>query len=169
VFSERRFLNGPQGALCTTELKKKPRWVFERADDIQVFGYTADGTDPMRAERFVEQNPGVSARFPLIERGLTKADCLDMIHDAGIELPMMYQLGYTNNNCLGCVKGGMGYWNKIRVDFPDVFDRMAAQEREIGRSCIRGTFLDELEPGRGRYGSEDMSCGPICQISIPDA
>lgn len=58
----------------------------------------------------------------------------------------MYDLGYPNNNCVGCVKGGMGYWNKIRVDFPEVFERRARQEREIGHSCIKGVFLDELDP-----------------------
>lgn len=35
----------------------------------------------------------------------------------------MYDLGYANNNCIGCVKGGIGYWNKIRIDFPEESDR----------------------------------------------
>ena len=48
------------------------------------------------------------------------------------------------------VKGGMWYWNKIRQDFPVVFQERARLEREIGRSCIKGVFLDELEEGRGR-------------------
>lgn len=78
----------------------------------------------------------------------------------------MYDMGYQNNNCVGCVKGGMGYWNKIRVDFPDVFDRMAMLEREIGHSCIKGVFLDELDPGRGRADKEIMpECGIMCQIA----
>ena len=66
----------------------------------------------------------------------------------------MYDLGYPNNNCIGCVKGGMGYWNKIRVDFPEVFERRVRQERETGRSCIKGIFLDELEPDRGNMHME---------------
>lgn len=65
----------------------------------------------------------------------------------------MYDLGYHNNNCVGCVKGGMGYWNRIRIDFPEVFRKMAELEREIGHSCINGVYLDELAPGRGRIYS----------------
>lgn len=42
VIEQRRFLNGPQGALCTVELKKKLRQAFQQHDDRQVFGYTAD-------------------------------------------------------------------------------------------------------------------------------
>ena len=106
VWEERRFLVGPAGALCTTELKKRVRFAFERPDDVQVFGYTAEETN--RADRFREQNPGLTLSTPLIDRGLTKADCLAIVARAGIELPAMYQLGYRNNNCGGCVKGGMG-------------------------------------------------------------
>jgi hypothetical protein len=66
----------------------------------------------------------------------------------------MYKLGYNNNNCIGCVKGGIGYWNKIRKDFPERFNRMAQIERIVGASCLKeqdGTrlFLDELDPNRG--------------------
>jgi hypothetical protein len=135
VWEERRFLVSPAGALCTTELKKKVRFAFQRPDDVQVFGYTAE--EKHRADRFRDQNPGVDLRTPLIERGLTKDDCLAMIERVGIELPAMYALGYRNNNCIGCPKGGMGYWNKIRRDFPEVFDRMARLERDIGASVLR--------------------------------
>jgi len=78
----------------------------------------------------------------------------------------MYDLGYSNNNCVGCVKGGMGYWNKIRVDFPEVFENRAKLERLIGHSCIKGVFLDELEPNRGRMSDEVLpECGIFCMMA----
>lgn len=167
VFDRTGYLVGPGGARCTTELKKKVRWAFERPDDLHIFGYTADTQDAKRATRFVEQNPGVDAWFPLVEKGITKGECLALLERADIELPAMYALGYRNNNCVGCVKGGMGYWNKVRVDFPEVFDRMAAQERKMGRTVLRSNgepvWLDELDPERGRYEAEDIACGPVCQ------
>lgn len=170
VWTERRYLVGPDGALCTAEMKKMPRFAFEHPDDIQVFGYTAE--ERHRAGRFRDQNPGVTLRTPLIERELAKSDCLALIDRAGIELPVMYRLGYTNNNCIGCVKGGMGYWNKIRVDFPDVFNRMALLEREIGRSVCRAdgeqVFLDELDPDRGDRIVVDMDCSLTCAIAEAD-
>ena len=58
----------------------------------------------------------------------------------------MYKLGYKNNNCIGCVKGQAGYWNKIRKDFPDVFDQMSKD--------------------LGNYKSEpDVECGIYCQMA----
>jgi len=168
VWEKRRYLNGPTGALCTAELKKRPRFAYQHPDDVQAFGYTAE--EAKRADRFSEQNPGVDLWTPLIERGLGKTDCLTIIERAGIELPVMYRLGYRNNNCIGCVKGGLGYWNKIRVDFPDVFDRMARLERDIGATCSRdddgAVWLDELDPDRGNYKAEPSGdCSLLCAIT----
>jgi hypothetical protein len=168
VWEKERFLVGPTGARCTAELKKKVRFAFERPTDVQVFGYTAE--EVSRAERFREQNPGVTLRTPLIEHGLDKGDCLAMIDRAGIEIPVMYRLGYRNNNCVGCVKGGAGYWNKIRVDFPDVFDRMANLERQLGRTVIRregeGVYLDQLDLAAGNHQEEaNFDCSLMCHLA----
>jgi 3'-phosphoadenosine 5'-phosphosulfate sulfotransferase (PAPS reductase)/FAD synthetase len=164
VWTERRYINGPAGALCTAELKKKPRYAVELPDDVHVFGYTVE--ERRRADRFREQNPGVDLVTPLIDHNLTKSDCLAIIDRAGIGLPAMYLLGYRNNNCIGCVKGGMGYWNKIRRDFPDVFARMALLEREIDASCLGDVFLDELDPDRGNHADEpDFECSLTCVLA----
>jgi hypothetical protein len=89
----------------------------------------------------------------------------------------MYDLGYQNNNCKGCVKGGMWYWNKIRKDFPDVFEIRARQEREIGKTCITEkvdgqtmqVYLDELDPDRGRPEDEIMGeCSLMCHYHMKD-
>ena len=176
VWEQRRYLVGPDGALCTAELKKKVRFAIQRADDVQVYGYTADDNDVARARRFRDQNPDVTLATPLIDNGLTHADCLGIIERQGIELPAMYRLGYRNNNCIGCVKGGIGYWNKIRRDFPDTFDRMAALERDIGASVLRedarrrdgdlSLWLDELDPDRGDYPSEaNIDCSLLCVLA----
>lgn len=90
-----------------------------------------------------------------------------------IENPAMYKMGYNNNNCIGCVKGGMGYWNKIRKDFPNVFDRMAKIEREVGATCLKDQsgkiFLDELSPNRGEMPEEMIpDCSLICQIEFQE-
>jgi hypothetical protein len=170
VWETTRFLVGPTGARCTGELKKKVRFAFQEPDDIQVFGFTADRKEVLRADRFREQNIEVDLRTPLIERGLMKADCLGILAEANIALPTMYLLGYDNNNCIGCVKGGMGYWNKIRRDFPETFERMAVLEEGLGRTVLRDGGiplpLRALDPSRGRYRDEpDIECGLLCSAA----
>jgi len=103
--------------------------------------------------------------FPLIDKGITKEVAHGILNKAGIKRPAMYDMRYPNNNCIGCVKGGKGYWNKIRTDFPDVFQLRANMERELGYTCIKGVYLDELDLSEGREQKiivED--CGIFCEL-----
>ena len=129
VFEQTKYLVGIGGARCTTELKKNVRKAYQRVDDIHIFGFTVE--EQNRVDRFHRENPELVAEFPLVNSGITKADCHRIIRDAGIDIPAMYRLGYKNNNCIGCVKGGSGYWNKIRKDFPEIFEKMAKTERKL--------------------------------------
>ena len=161
------YLNGPMGARCTVELKKKLRFRFQEPGDIQIFGYTHE--EKHRASRFDEAFPEANAEYPLIERGLIKQQCVAMVEQFGIDVPAMYKLGFNNNNCIGCVKGKCGYWNKIRQHFPEQFKRMARIERAVKHTCISGTYLDELDPEKGRKLKEpDMTCDFICQSVLMD-
>lgn len=170
----RGYIKSDRGALCTRELKIEVREAYQRPGDVHAFGYTADEAE--RAARFNERNPGLATRWPLLEAGLTHADCLGLLFREGIEVPVMYRQGYAHNNCIGCVKGGMGYWNRIRQDYPETFEAWALAEREIGHAILkedvtqggrrtsRPVFLDELAPDRGDMSAEPpISCGLTCQ------
>ena len=157
----------PHGSPCTRSLKKQVRQKFEQPNDIQIFGYTVEEQD--RLDRFIDANNDVNIKAPLIERGLSKTDCLAMLKGADIELPEMYKLGYHNNNCIGCVKGGKGYWNKIRDDFPEHFDRMAKLERFKGHTVFKDCYLDELPIDAGNYPQEQsIECGIFCLMAEED-
>lgn len=194
LFLDRGFIKGPQGAPCTLLMKKQQRQQFEDFDDIQVFGYDAD--EPKRAADFVERNPEVKMWAPLIERGYTKAHCHEILQRAGIELPVMYHeqpsgAPYDHNNCIGCVKGGKGYWNKIRQDFPWHFAIASHVERQVGHSILSDqvpktddngevmrkddgspvmtkvpVWLDELDPDAGRFSEERISCDMLCSADV---
>ncbi len=179
VYDASGFMANQYGAKCTTELKKKPRLKYQNlATDLQVFGY--DASEQKRADRFGQNNPEVTAWFPLIEQGITKSKCRQMLMDAGIAEPLTYSLGFKNANCLkrGCVKGGMGYWNHIRKVRPEVFWSMAKKERELnyainsvekredGKRIKIPVFLDELDPDAGNYEAEPVfQCGLFCGIN----
>ena len=168
VFEKRKYISGHAGAPCTVELKKEVRKKFELPTDTQVFGYCAEEQD--RWDSFIDAN-NINAVAPLNDRGLEHSDCLAIVKQAGIELPVMYKLGYQHNNCIGCVKAqGMGYWNKIRDDFPEQFDRMAKFSRALGVTLIKDNktriFLDELQRGKGNYQEEpEIQCGIFCHMA----
>jgi phage terminase large subunit-like protein len=169
VFEQTRYMSGVNGARCTVEMKKMPRFAYQRPDDLHVFGLTAD--ESKRIANFEANNPELSLWWILRKYNLKKADCYTALRRAGIALPAMYGLGFKNNNCIGCVKAtSPKYWSNVRRHFPAVFDRRAKQSRELGvRLCrLHGMriFLDELPQDHGDLTpEEDIECGPICLTS----
>lgn len=130
VFRREQYMKGVGGAPCSRALKRRVIDAWREPDDAIVLGYTAEEVG--RYEDFCEHNSGLRVLAPLIDAGLGKDDCKAMVQRAGIELPMMYRMGYENANCIGCVKGGEGYWRAIREDFPDVFEVNCLVQDEIG-------------------------------------
>lgn len=168
VCKKYQYIKGVRGAKCTDILKVKVRKQYENAQtELLRYIWGMDCTEKNRACNLEMRMPLHEHYFPLIERSLNKQDCHAILAKLNIKRPLMYDMGYQNNNCLGCVKGGMWYWNKIRVDFPQVFEARAKLEREIGASCINGIYLDELEPNRGRAQDEiSQECGISCMLNL---
>ena len=172
VIEKRRYMAGIAGAPCTVEMKKVPRFAYQRPDDLHIFGLHAG--ENSRAVNLQANDPGLDMAFPLIEQGFSKQRCADFLTLAGIEIPAMYHLGYSNNNCLGCVKAtSLKYWQGIRHDFPDVFARRIRQSRELGARLVlvagERRFLDELPEGydpKDKGGRESINCGPDCGIQL---
>lgn len=171
VIERVKFINSPNGASCTLRLKTRVRQQLEYENHIDTYywGFESGNKEENRAARLQARYPEFKHKFPLIEAKLNKTDCLYLLEKQGIEIPEMYKLGYNNNNCIGCVKGGMGYWNKIRQDFPEVFKQMAEAERKIGHSCLKDYFLDELPLDAGRNQKELIpSCSIYCGMIDED-
>jgi hypothetical protein len=173
VFEKHRYMSGVKGARCTVELKKKPRFAFADSDDWHVFGFSYN--EQKRIRDFIQRNPDMKLLWILSKHGITKQDCYRRLEAAGIELPLMYRLGFDNNNCPGCVKASSPwYWDMVRTHFPEVFKRRCEQSRSIGVRLVEikhhvRIFLDELPPGpfKKRGKKENLSCGPECGIAQP--
>ena len=173
VFEKSRYLAGIDGARCTVELKVIPRLIWQKPDDIHVFGYTADKSDVERAKRLRDNYPEMTIRTPLIERGLTKEACLSMIKSAGLTVPPMYAMGFQNNNCIPCVKAtSPAYWALVRKQFPTQFQRMAKLSRDLDvRLCrIEGerSFIDEIPADFATTNPIQPSCDFLCHIAEQD-
>lgn len=157
VFKRRQFMKGPKGAPCSRTLKRDLLDSWKQPGDIMVFGYTMEEED--RLDDFREHFPDRPVIAPLIDAGLGKEDCKAMIQRAGFELPLMYRLGYDNANCIGCVKGGEGYWRAIREDFPEQFEANCLVQDEIGP----GSWFLRYRSGplkEQRFPLRDLPAGP---------
>jgi hypothetical protein len=125
-------LNVATGAICSTELKRRVRekWQDKNEFDHQIFGFEFDKKEFNRALSMTLNHQKAKPIYPLLMMGYDKDDCIKQIQAQGIEVPLMYHLGFHNNNCFGtgCVQGGIGYWQKMQKDFPDIFEEMAGVE-----------------------------------------
>ncbi|WP_122432086.1 hypothetical protein [Pseudomonas viridiflava] len=155
VFRRERFMKSQYGAPCTKLLKRRLLDSWKQPRDVMVFGYTAEEID--RFDDFRERNPDRPVIAPLIERGLGKEDCKAMIQRAGIELPIMYRMGYENANCIGCVKGGEGYFRAIREDFPEQFEALCKVQDTLGS----GSYLHRYRDTNVRFSLRELGDGPV--------
>jgi hypothetical protein len=145
VWIKNKSLNVASGAVCSSELKRRVREKWQKDNEYthQAFGFELD--EVKRAKSMTMNNPNVKAIYPLLMYGLQKKDCIDIVEQAGIEIPKMYKLGFKNNNCFntGCVQGGIGYWQKMQRDFPLKFDKMAEMEHRL--TDLKGTPVTMLK------------------------
>jgi hypothetical protein len=170
VFEKRHYLSGVAGAPCTGAMKFVPRLNDQLPSDIHMWGYTADKRDANRFLHMQENYPELNQRSPLVEDGLTKRDTHAMLAKAGIKRPYVYDIGYPNGNCLGCVKAtSPNYWAMTRLYFPETFERRADQSRRFGARLTRvkgeRVFIDEIPadwPTKMR-GEDIPSCGFVCE------
>lgn len=173
VFEKRRYLAGIDGALCTVELKVMPRLAWQQPTDEHVFGYTADGADSKRADRLRHNYFELTIKTPLIERGLTKASCLAIIADAGINLPVLYGLGFSCNNCIPCVKAtSPAYWALVRQHFPAEFARMTelSHRLDVRLTRLEGerAFIDDIPADHPMMDPIQPACDFLCHIAEQD-
>ena len=169
VWDKRKFMSGPQGAPCTLELKKKARQEWEKYNhaDWLVLGFTAD--EKKRSDKFMLSER--SNLLPvLIDQGITKKQCFDIIKAAGIQIPRIYDLGYPNANCIGCVKAtSPTYWNHVRKMHPEIFQQRADQADKFGAKLVRhkGKRISLNELPFDAIGksmkSMNIECGIFCE------
>lgn len=179
VWEDGKFMGGKNGANCTTQLKRMARQEWENENKFTdiVMGFTLD--ELKRHKRFIQTER--SNVIPvLIDEGLSKMDCYDIIQEAGIELPRIYKMGYPNANCVGCIKAtSPTYWNHVRKVHPEIFEDRARMSRELGAKLVRfrkpnqkhlpnppRQFLDELPSdaiGRPMKNLPSFDCGIFCE------
>jgi len=152
VWRHYKSLNVANGAICSSTLKRDVRlkWQKENHYKHQVFGFDID--EPKRAKGMKINYLKAKAIYPLLLFAYSKKDCLNIVEQAGIKVPLAYVLGFKNNNCLKtmCIQGGIGYWQKVRKDMPEKFETMAAMEHEL--TDLKGeavTMLKDQSKGGG--------------------
>ncbi|MEU2043718.1 hypothetical protein [Nocardia niwae] len=153
VFSDVGYIGNSRVAPCSKWLKQIPcrRWLEQHCDPADTVLYVGFDASELRRE------PGVvngwapwRVEFPMTEAPApTKQQMLDECRTLhGIEPPLLYELGYSHNNCGGvCVRAGQKQWLRTLALFPERF--AAAERREAALRERLGNYSILVEQRNG--------------------
>lgn len=123
-----RLSNGaPASRHCTVDFKIKvlQKWLRQNGatkDDPAVVAVGISTDEYQRANN--KSDAAIEQRvFPLLELGLSRGDCMNIISDAGLPIP-------PKSSCFFCPWHTTLTWQEMRRDEPELFEK-AAQLEEI--------------------------------------
>lgn len=124
---QHRMLPGTLSRWCTTTYKRVPlqhyrRRVLKATANNPVESWIGISTDEsVRAARG-KNDYGEIKRYPLIELGLNRSDCEDVIAAAGLAVP-------PKSGCWFCPFMKQSLWQQLKREDPERFARALAMER----------------------------------------
>jgi 3'-phosphoadenosine 5'-phosphosulfate sulfotransferase (PAPS reductase)/FAD synthetase len=112
---------GPRMRWCTSKLKDGPRERFlrpfrEKYSVIEYVGIAAD--EDYRLER--ERNKNISHRHPLVDWGMTEADCLRYCYERGYDWGGLYER-FKRVSCWACPLQSLPELRQLHKHYPELW------------------------------------------------
>ena len=185
VMFDKRALANNRMPFCSRILKAERLQKFCQSGDLLIFGISNDEMDrvlrivPIYRELSARKNKQLAIRFPLIETATSKEAIDEWLKLIGIKQPLLYDLGFSHNNCSGgCVRAGKKQWVRLYKNLPDVYAHRETVEKEMQEYLGKDVTIlknESLEQLRYRidndllsvhYNDEDEDEGPTECIGI---
>lgn len=136
VFKDVKYIGNSRIAQCSHILKQKEsaKWLKERyAPDECILYLGIDWTEEHRRASPTKNWLPYTVEFPMCDEPfLDKADVIDELEKAGIELPRLYKKGFSHNNCGGfCVRAGQGHFINLLKEMPERYKYHEQKEEEM--------------------------------------
>lgn len=137
LFNERLFISNNKIDHCSQYLKRAllKKWVRYAYKPDECFIWIGiDWSEKHRLERAQKGGIPYIYRSILVERDimLTAADKVKWCKANKIELPKLYKLGFSHNNCGGfCVKAGLGHFRLLYKTMPDRYLFHEKEEQKL--------------------------------------
>lgn len=134
------FRKNPDGSVshlsthCNGVWKNYVTRKFVRENGIDRFvQWLGISTDEVRRSRKSSGRQYIELRYPLIELGLSREDCVKLIRDAGWPVPI-------RTSCFMCPQRTMFEWLRLKVECPEDFEKACRIEDQI-REIDPNVFL----------------------------
>lgn len=136
IFSEKKWIGNNRYAPCSKFLKQDiaDKYIRENFTPDEVVLYLGiDWTEEHRKEAPIENYKPYKVEFPMCEMPyLSKNEMLEELERIGIEVPKLYKLGFSHNNCGGfCCRAGQGHFAHLLKELPDLYKHHEEQEERV--------------------------------------
>lgn len=136
VFKDVRWLGNSRLAQCSHILKQKTAEKFIKANfkpEETTLYLGIDWTEEHRTVAPVKNWAPYKVEFPMcLEPYITKDEMLQYLETVGIEIPKLYKLGFSHNNCAGmCVRAGQGHFVNLLKQLPERFEEIEQMEKDM--------------------------------------
>jgi len=164
LFREEGFIPARQITRCSIALKIKPSQAYlESITEAGRVAYGYDLGEEDRAERTERRwrHPSLAAWFPLLDWGVSKAQCFGYFAAHGIDVPRVYA-HFSHANCLPCKNFRVNDWLALQYHYPEKFAEAAEFERDTGLKWMqeadapRLLELPVLNAAPGRKGRRKL-------------
>jgi hypothetical protein len=136
IFQAEKFLGNSRQTPCSRMLKRDVIEAFlsDYKDPVtQHFGFYWDESERLNRVRNNKKTP---VEALLHDARLVQSDLINMLDARGIEIPRLYRLGLTHNNCGGgCVKAGRRHWLTLLAVFPERYAAWEKNEQKMQTIC----------------------------------
>lgn len=155
VFADERFLGNSRVDPCSKILKREimGRWVkarFTPENCVQVFGY--DWSEGHRLEKLRKRFAPWPVEAPLLDPPyLEKPEIIAEAAKCGLQVPLLYSLGFGHNNCAGkCVKAGQAHYAQLFRTLPAVYAEAETDEAKLRVHLGNVSVLRDRSGGSSR-------------------
>ena len=136
VYRDVRFLGNSRLAPCSHKLKQdiSKKWITENFKPDECILYLGiDWTEEHRTKAPIKNWHPYKVEFPMCEEPyLSKDDLFEELARLNIEMPRLYKLGFSHNNCGGfCCRAGQGHFARLLEQMPERFAEYEAKEEEL--------------------------------------
>ena len=136
---------GPRNRWCTAMLKTRlvDKFIRELEAEYTVVQYLGIAADEPKRVR--------DKRYPLVEWGMTEADCLAYCKERGFDWEGLYDI-FRRVSCWCCPLQSLEELRKLRRYFPDLWEKLRYMDAHTWRTFIKGYTVEQLEK---RFALED--------------
>jgi len=134
VFYDERFLGNSRIDPCSKILKRDLLWKWMKENALTGVVYVGlEESEENRLIRLCKRMPEWRIESPVMwDPSMDKLEMLQGLKALGIEIPRLYNLGYSHNNCQGfCVKAGQAQFRLLLQTMPERYAWHEAQEQKL--------------------------------------